>query len=264
MKNTHPDHLNTPRLIANQAQQAVWRNDNTEPFADSVPDENPSGLGAFEFPLRFAGQYADKETGRLQNWHRDLDPTSGRYVESDLVGLAGGINTYLYERANPLSLIDPDGLRALIQCLRCRGGGGLLSCSVDEDGVPGPSFNTNAGTNDQSTTPGDPYGTNGPLPPDSYDVLNAHSPGFGRTLPSPTNTGRPGEVVTPAGTVRSGIRIHQGTISQGCLTTGRGRSGADLERYIRELVNRNRNTGGTSPIIEERDCACTTTPPTCR
>jgi len=41
----HVDHLNTPRLIADQNQRTVWRDDNTEPFGDSAPDENPSGLG---------------------------------------------------------------------------------------------------------------------------------------------------------------------------------------------------------------------------
>lgn len=51
------DHLNTPRLIANQTGQTVWRWDQAEPFGVNVPDENPLGLGAFEFPLRFPGQY---------------------------------------------------------------------------------------------------------------------------------------------------------------------------------------------------------------
>src|SRR5467141_5391636 len=47
----HVDYLNTPRLIADQNQRTVWRDDNTEPFGDSAPDENPSGLGVSEFPL---------------------------------------------------------------------------------------------------------------------------------------------------------------------------------------------------------------------
>ncbi|MBE7421796.1 MAG: RHS repeat-associated core domain-containing protein [Zoogloeaceae bacterium] len=197
------------------------------------------------------------------NYFRDYDPGTGRYVQSDPIGLAGGMNPYLYALANPLSLIDPDGLRAVIQCVRCRGSAGPLSCSVNEDGVPGRSFNTNMGANDPSGTPGDPYGTGGPLPPGGYDVFNAHSPKFGRVLPSPTNTGRPGQVVTPAGTTRGGIRIHQGNFSQGCLTTGAGPGGADVERYVRELVTRNRNTGGTSLTIREQNCGCSSTPPTC-
>jgi len=104
------DHLNTPRLIENQTQQAVWRWDQQEPFAVTVPDENQSGLGAFEFPLRFAGQYADKETNLHYKYFRDYDASIGRYAESDPLGLGGGINTYLYSGASPLTRIDPSGL----------------------------------------------------------------------------------------------------------------------------------------------------------
>jgi YD repeat-containing protein len=67
----HADHLNTPRLVTNDQQQAVWRWDQQEPFGLNVPDEDPSSLGAFEFALRFPGQYADKETNLYYNYFRD-------------------------------------------------------------------------------------------------------------------------------------------------------------------------------------------------
>ena len=104
------DHLNTPRLIENPAQQAVWRWDQQEPFGVTVPDENPSGLGSFEFSLRFPGQYADKETNLAYNFWRDYDSSIGRYIQSDIVGLDSGLNTYLYSNADPLAYFDPDGL----------------------------------------------------------------------------------------------------------------------------------------------------------
>ena len=103
-------YLNTPRRIANQSQQTVWKMDNTEAFGDSTPNENPSNLGTFEFNQRFPGQYADKETGLSYNYFRDYDKTSGRYSQSDPIGLRGGINTYLYVGGNPLSYTDPRGL----------------------------------------------------------------------------------------------------------------------------------------------------------
>jgi RHS repeat-associated protein len=78
-------------LIADQAGNTVWRNDNTEPFGDSVPNNNTSGLGAFEFNLRFPGQYFDRETGVLYNLARNYSPEIGRYVESDPIGLYGGV-----------------------------------------------------------------------------------------------------------------------------------------------------------------------------
>lgn len=96
-------------MISNAAGQAVWRLDHGEPFGNSSPDENPSGLGAFEFPLRFPGQYFDKETNLHYNYFRDYDPSLGRYVESDPIGLDGGLNTYLYV-LSPLLQVDPEGL----------------------------------------------------------------------------------------------------------------------------------------------------------
>src|SRR5581483_7738595 len=60
----HPDHLNTPRAVADASGTVVWRWDQTEPFGDSVPNDNPSGLGRFQFSLRYPGQYFDEESSR--------------------------------------------------------------------------------------------------------------------------------------------------------------------------------------------------------
>jgi RHS repeat-associated protein len=106
----HTDHLGTPRAITNVAAQMVWRWDNSDPFGDNVPIENPSGLGAYHFDIGFPGQYRDRETGIVYNINRYLNTTRGGYNESDLIGLGGGINTYGYVSGNPLSYSDPDGL----------------------------------------------------------------------------------------------------------------------------------------------------------
>jgi RHS repeat-associated protein len=79
--------------------------------------------------LRFAGQYYDKETNLHYNYFRDYDPSIGRYVSSDPIGLAGGINTYLYAEANPLSYTDPLGLNPGVGCL-AGAWAGPLGCGV--------------------------------------------------------------------------------------------------------------------------------------
>jgi len=108
----HTDHLNTPRLIANDQRQAVWRYDNTESFGDSPADENPSSLGAFKFPVRMEGRtYLDRETNLLYNTHRYRDTGIGRFPQADPLGLrGGGLSLYVLTKNNPLSVTDPLGL----------------------------------------------------------------------------------------------------------------------------------------------------------
>lgn len=55
------------------------------------------------------GQQYDVETGLFYNNARYYDPLSGRYISSDAIGLAGGLNTYLYANGSPVSSVDPTG-----------------------------------------------------------------------------------------------------------------------------------------------------------
>ena len=88
----------------------MWRWDQDEPFGLNAPDENPSGLGAFDLPLRLPGQYFDKETNLHYNYFRDYDPAIGRYPQLDPIGLEGGPNSYACVSSNPLSRVDEHGL----------------------------------------------------------------------------------------------------------------------------------------------------------
>jgi RHS repeat-associated protein len=99
------DQVGQPQKMVDGSGTLVW---------DRVPDEfgatvaQPVGMTAAN-PLRFPGQQYDAATGLHYNHFRDYDPALGRYVQSDPIGLAGGVNTYSYALGNPLKYTDPTG-----------------------------------------------------------------------------------------------------------------------------------------------------------
>ena len=102
------DQLNTPRAARDQSGNVVWRWE-SDAFGSTAPTANAGVV----VNLRFPGQYYDQESGLDYNQNRDYDPSSGRYVESDPIGLRGGVNTYAYVNGNPLGYIDSLGLDRL-------------------------------------------------------------------------------------------------------------------------------------------------------
>jgi RHS repeat-associated protein len=136
----HTDHLGTPRLVSDPSQTVVWRWV-SDPFGEASPDQDADGDGTrFVLNLRFPGQYYDAETERHYNYFRDYDPATGRYTQSDPIGIAGGLNTYLYANGNPLTVADPAGtcpwcvpaalayLRCLAECEAFNAALSLLPC----------------------------------------------------------------------------------------------------------------------------------------
>ena len=101
----HVDQVMTPQKLTDGSGAVVWDRVQ-DPFGVEV-----SATGSLTQTLRFPGQYADIETNLHQNWNRDYDPSLGRYVQSDPIGLIGGINTYAYVEGNPLTGVDPMGLK---------------------------------------------------------------------------------------------------------------------------------------------------------
>ena len=105
------DHLDTPKMIVRASDnKVVWQWLGNDPFGAVQPMENPSGLGAFVYNLRLPGQVYDKESGLYYNYYRDYDPQTGRYVQSDPIGLDGGINTYGYVSGSPVRGVYSFGL----------------------------------------------------------------------------------------------------------------------------------------------------------
>jgi RHS repeat-associated protein len=104
MSYVHVDPLNRPQKATDASQTLTW-DGVFGPFGEAG-----SVSGSLTMHLGFPGQYLDPETGLYQNWHRDYDSTLGRYLASDPIGLAGGLNVYDYADANPLGFTDARGL----------------------------------------------------------------------------------------------------------------------------------------------------------
>jgi RHS repeat-associated protein len=98
------DHLGTPQRMVSPTNSVVWNAD-IKPFGKASLQANlvPNNI-------RFSGQYEDEESGYHYNWHRHYDPMTGRYIETDPLGIAASLNLYLYVGGSPLVFIDPYGL----------------------------------------------------------------------------------------------------------------------------------------------------------
>ena len=120
----HADGLGTPRAISDATGNTIWQwAYQGNPFGEQQP------TGSYNYNLRFPGQYYDAESGLVANGFRSYDPATGRYIQSDLLGLKGGLTTYGYAGANPISNFDALGLY-------CQSAGGSTYCSYPG----GPSF----------------------------------------------------------------------------------------------------------------------------
>lgn len=102
----HDDQTGRPQVLTEPNGTSIdWAAQN-KPF-DRTVTTNAWG----PFNIGFPGQYNDTEVGDYwYNGARDYSPGLGRYLESDPIGLGGGVNTYVYGGSDPITNIDPFGL----------------------------------------------------------------------------------------------------------------------------------------------------------
>lgn len=210
------DQIDSPRVIRGPTGQVVWRWD-TDAFGSVAANGNPSGAGTFTYNLRFPGQFYDGETGKHNNGFRDYDPGGGRYLQSDPIGLRGGINTYSYVGGNPLSSIDPEGLAACKYSISSH----TMVCSSNATGRaytlgPGGVFSGVPGECRNNSQCGDNK-DEGPIPVGNYRMNRDDregNEGFWRLEPDPQIPGWKCRL----GMKRCGFMLHPGTVSLGCIT----------------------------------------------
>ncbi|MGB7271447.1 MAG: RHS repeat-associated core domain-containing protein [Albidovulum sp.] len=95
------DHIGRPVFATNDLGVKVWE-------ASYLPFGGVH-VATGGIDLRFPGQWFQTESGLHQNWMRDYDPTTGRYIEPDPLGLVDGASVYGYVRQSPMMRVDPRG-----------------------------------------------------------------------------------------------------------------------------------------------------------
>ena len=127
----HTDQLGRPQKMTDASANLVW-DAIFQPFGEVY-----AVSGSASNFLMFPGQFYDGETQLSQNWHRDYDPTIGRYIQSDPIGLAGGINTYAYVGGNPMRFLDPRGLLGFGVTMTGSGDAGIYIGGLGATGFAG-------------------------------------------------------------------------------------------------------------------------------
>jgi RHS repeat-associated protein len=96
------DHIGRPIFATDGTGSKVWE-------ATYLPFGGVHTIGTIvplNIDLRFPGQWYQSESGLYQNWMRGYDPTTGRYLQADPLGLIDGPSVYGYALQNPQSYID--------------------------------------------------------------------------------------------------------------------------------------------------------------
>ncbi len=106
----HNDHLGTPQKMVKGNGEVVW-----SAIYSSFGEAQVLPASVVTNNLRFAGQYYDAETGLHYNWNRYYDPSSGRYLTPDPVGILSDEyslelnHLYNYVDNDPINYVDPEG-----------------------------------------------------------------------------------------------------------------------------------------------------------
>jgi len=222
------DHLGTPRALVDRSRDTiVWAwSIMGDAFGADMPNEDPDGDGkSVVFDMRFPGQRYDFSTGLFQNGFRDYDASTGRYAQSDPIGLNGGISSYVYAFSNPYGAIDPSGLVVRAKFHRSSG----VFQIYDQD-RPGTIYDVDARSGGKFASDGHFNSERAKqIPIGEYHIMGDRKNEWFRLDAAdayPLN-----DVHEQSG--RDAFRLHPGTSSLGCVTIDRN---ADQYGFYSETI----------------------------
>ncbi len=235
----HTNQLDAPIALTDETGTLKWQAHYT-PFGKAIVDIN--NLTTASQNQRFPGQYFDSETGMHYNYFRDYDAEIGRYLESDPIGLNGGMSTFGYVGWDPVNSVDPDGLTKI----RFNRNDGIITVDPELKGRFPYTMPASSGRVDCDCD--ETVRDKGPIPFGNYylyakDLTNPGLVGdIARNLRGDWGDWRAPLVPTKGTKIhgRDGFFLHGGGIkgSAGCIDVGGGFLGNEYtDRLLLDILN---------------------------
>lgn len=222
----HSGHLNEPQMMTNASKAKVW-----DAYVTPFGTAQVFTTGTAKVDIRLPGQWYQAEaagSGLNQNHHRDYDPSLGRYIQVDPLGIDAGQNPYAYVDGKPYDYIDPLGLEVIATFDRTSK---TLTARDVQTGETVKLTNVFSGNGEYSNNPSwEGLTGRGPLPSGEYLIGNGYDSGHGGDdwwfkLYGPDGKGGYSYNCVPVldpnsgkKTCRGGFNLHTGRASDGCVT----------------------------------------------
>ena len=190
-----------------------------------------ASTGTITNPFQYTGREFDSEAGLYYYRARYHDPTPGRFLSQDPIGLDGGINMYVYVGNDPVDWIDPSGKVKCVYIIQTTASGRIgpvLACVSDDYSKTFMTRNVRSGYGVcENNLPCTAQANRGPIPAGNYILGGVGQTAIRHDPPRIPIMSAPGNL-----TDRGAFQMHPGstwTSSQGCIAMDR----PDYDRFVK-------------------------------